>query len=32
VCRLRHHRCMTEIPADQVLAATHRALAATVPA
>jgi len=32
VCRLRHHRCMTEISADRVLAATHRALAATVPA
>jgi heptosyltransferase-2 len=32
VCRLRHHRCMVEISADQVLAATRRALAATVPA
>lgn len=32
VCRLRHHRCMTEISADHVLAATRRALAATVPA
>ena len=32
VCRLRHHRCMTEISADQVLAATRRALAAAVPA
>jgi heptosyltransferase II len=32
VCRLRHHRCMVEIPADQVLAATRRALAATMPA
>ena len=32
VCRLRHHRCMVEISADQVLAATRRALAASVPA
>jgi len=32
VCRLRHHRCMVEISADHVLAATLRALAATVPA
>src|SRR5579872_650183 len=32
VCRLRHHRCMIEISADQVLAATRRALAGTVPA
>lgn len=32
VCRLGHHRCMVEISADQVLAATRRALAATVPA
>ena len=31
VCRLGHHRCMVEISADQVLAATRRALAATVP-
>jgi heptosyltransferase-2 len=32
VCRLRHHRCMTEISADQVFAATCRALATTAPA
>ena len=32
VCRLRHHRCMVEISADQVLAATRRALAGTIPA
>ncbi len=32
VCRLRHHRCMTEITAEQVFAATRRALAATTPA
>jgi heptosyltransferase II len=32
VCRLGHHRCMTEIAADQVFAATCRALAATMPA
>src|ERR1051326_3416915 len=32
VCRLRPHRCMVEISADHVLAATLRALAATVPA
>jgi heptosyltransferase II len=32
VCRLRHHRCMTEISAEQVFAATCRALAATTPA
>ena len=32
VCRLRHHRCMVEISADEVLAATRRALAATIPA
>ena len=32
VCRLRHHRCMIEISADQVLAATRRALAGTIPA
>jgi len=31
VCRLGHHRCMRDIPADDVLAATRRALAA-VPA
>jgi heptosyltransferase-2 len=28
VCRFGHHRCMTEISADQVLAATRRAVAA----
>jgi heptosyltransferase II len=28
VCRLGHHRCMREITVDDVLAATHRALAA----
>jgi heptosyltransferase-2 len=28
VCRLRHHRCMRDIPADRVLDATLRALAA----
>jgi heptosyltransferase II len=28
ICRLGHHRCMTEIAPDQVLSATHRALAA----
>lgn len=32
VCRLGHHRCMTEISVDQVFAATCRALAATAPA
>jgi len=32
VCRLRHHRCMVEISADHVLAATRRALAGTLPA
>jgi heptosyltransferase-2 len=32
VCRLGHHRCMAEISADRVLAATRRALAAAVPA
>jgi heptosyltransferase II len=32
VCRLSHHRCMTEIAVDQVFAATCRALAATAPA
>jgi heptosyltransferase II len=31
VCRLRHHRCMTEISAEQVFATTRRALAATMP-
>ena len=25
-CRMRHHRCMRDIPAEQVLEATHRAL------
>ena len=28
VCRLRHHRCMQEIPAEEVIAATRRALGA----
>jgi heptosyltransferase II len=28
VCRLKHHRCMRDIPPEQVLAATRRALAA----
>jgi heptosyltransferase-2 len=28
VCRLVHHRCMQDIPAEQVLAPLHRALAA----
>ena len=32
VCRLIHHRCMVEISADQVLAATRRALSAAIPA
>ncbi len=32
VCRLGHHRCMTEIGADEVFAATRRALAAAVAA
>ena len=32
VCRLGHHRCMTEISADEVFAATRRALAAAVAA
>ena len=31
VCRLGHHRCMTEIGADEVFAATRRALAAAAP-
>jgi heptosyltransferase-2 len=30
-CRLGHHHCMTEIGADEVLAATQRALAAVAP-
>jgi lipopolysaccharide heptosyltransferase II len=30
VCRLGHHRCMTEISAEEVFAATRRALAAAV--
>jgi heptosyltransferase II len=30
-CRLGHHRCMTEIGADEVLAATRQALAAVAP-
>lgn len=32
VCRLGHHRCMTEIGADEVFAATRRALGAAVAA
>ena len=32
VCRLGHHRCMTEIGADEVFEATRRALAAAVAA
>jgi lipopolysaccharide heptosyltransferase II len=32
VCRLGHHRCMREIPPDQVLAAVRRAFAPLVPA
>jgi heptosyltransferase-2 len=28
ICRFGHHRCMTEIPADQVLVAARRAVAA----
>jgi heptosyltransferase II len=32
VCRLVHHRCMTEIAPDQVLSAVQRALAAGLPA
>jgi heptosyltransferase-2 len=31
VCRLGHHRCMSEIGADEVFAATRRALAAAAP-
>jgi heptosyltransferase-2 len=31
VCRFGHHRCMTEIGADEIFAATRRALAAAVP-
>ena len=31
VCRLVHHRCMRDIPPEQVLAATQRALAAASP-
>ena len=31
-CRLGHHRCMRDIPASDVLAATQRALAAVAPA
>jgi heptosyltransferase-2 len=31
VCRLVHHRCMRDIPPDDVLAATHRALEAVLP-
>jgi heptosyltransferase-2 len=31
VCRLGHHRCMTEIGADEVFAATRRALEAAAP-
>jgi heptosyltransferase II len=31
VCRLGHHRCMHEISAEEVLAATHSALATAVP-
>lgn len=32
VCRLGHHRCMTEIAPDQVIAAVQKALATVVPA
>ncbi len=32
VCRLGHHRCMRDIPASDVFAATRRALAAAAPA
>jgi heptosyltransferase-2 len=31
VCGLVHHRCMRDIPPDDVLAATHRALEAVLP-
>jgi heptosyltransferase II len=31
VCRLVHHRCMRDIGPEQVLAATHRALATALP-
>ena len=31
VCRLVHHRCMRDIPPEQVLAAVHRAVAAVAP-
>jgi heptosyltransferase-2 len=31
VCRLVHHRCMRDIPAEQVLAAARRAIAAAKP-
>jgi lipopolysaccharide heptosyltransferase II len=31
VCRLVHHRCMNDIPPDDVLAATRRALEAVLP-
>jgi heptosyltransferase-2 len=31
VCRFVHHRCMRDIPPDQVMAATHRAVAAVQP-
>jgi heptosyltransferase-2 len=31
VCRLVHHRCMRDIPPEDVLAATHRALEAFLP-
>jgi heptosyltransferase-2 len=31
VCRLVHHRCMRDIPPEQVLSATQRALAAALP-
>jgi heptosyltransferase-2 len=32
VCRLGHHRCMRDIPPDQVLAAVRQAVAPLVPA
>ncbi len=32
VCRLAHHRCMTEIAPEQVFAAVHRALKTELPA